>query len=693
MRELSSYLRFFAELKRRRVFRLMAVYGVIGFGILEAVDLAVPALLLPTWTYRFVGLLLLVGFPIAIVIGWAFELSPEGGIRRTRAAEDHELQRIARAPRSERWPIGIAAVVGSVLLLAGAWWVLGPGEAGRAVITLDPDEPLESIAVLPFVDLSPEGDQGYFGDGLAEELLDALARIDGLAVAARTSSFRFRDGDAEIPEVADRLGVESVLEGSVRSGGGRIRITAQLLNADGYHLWSESYDRSVSEMEDLIAVQEDIARSIVTALHLAPTSEDAEPVETLVAQGTDNLEAYDALLRGRHLMAQRSARSLAAAVEHFERATELDPAYALAWANLGMALNLQVGWGFHADDSVRTRATRAVDRALALDSMLAGAYTARGYATALLDLDYARADADFARALELDPRSALANKWRGEAMSDAGHPEEGLRFMRRARELDPLSPIVLTDLGAVLMTAGHYAEADSVFASVLELEPEYPPALLRLRHRSKLAGDLAATRAYGERYVAATDTTGTYILNHALDVGDGPLAVGRLRRHLPADSSPLPPDLRFDLVRVAFPLAEAEGDAAAAGFLDIQAARLRDVDPALATTLEGVGAVFRGDDAAAEAADRRLRSPSPGDDPHWQLRVYLAAARGDGPAAVGLIARHETIERWQIEWRFAIAHEDAWAGLRDDSTVGEFVAGLPAYVPLADFLDPRMDGE
>jgi len=267
MAETPLYQRFFAELKRRKVFRVMAVYGGVAFVILQVADIALPGLGLPEWTMTFILLLTLLGFPLAIVLAWAFEMTPDG-VKKTENAAPGEITEIVSAPAASRWPVGLAAAGGTALFLIAAWLILGqpgPGGARSADTTVDPDAPVESIAVLPFSDLSPDGDQEYFGDGLAEELLDALANVDGLVVAARTSSFRFKGDDVDIPEVADKLGVQTVLEGSVRSGGERLRITAQLVNAEGFHLWSDSYDVSVAEMRDLIGVQEEIAQSIVAA--------------------------------------------------------------------------------------------------------------------------------------------------------------------------------------------------------------------------------------------------------------------------------------------------------------------------------------------------------------------------------------------------------------------------------------------
>ncbi len=198
-----GYQRFFAELKRRRVFRVMAVYGIVGFVLLQIVDLAVPALLLPEWTYRLVALILLLGFPVAVVIAWALELTPEG-VRRMAEAAPGELAEIIAAPASKRWPAGVLALVGMTALLAGAWYV-GRQSAPGVAADLATGPVTASIAVLPFVNMSDDASNEYFSDGISEELLNLLAKIAELRVAARTSSFSFKDQDLEITEIADRL--------------------------------------------------------------------------------------------------------------------------------------------------------------------------------------------------------------------------------------------------------------------------------------------------------------------------------------------------------------------------------------------------------------------------------------------------------------------------------------------------------
>lgn len=332
---MKSYQRLFAELKRRHVFRVMAVYGIVGFIVLQVVDLAVPALLLPDWTYRFVALLLLIGLPIATVLAWAFEQTP-GGWKGTEPADRDELEAIVAQPASKRWPAGLLALVGVAALVAGAWWVgrqtapagITEGHA-RAPSAITDTTPAKSVAVLPFADLSEAGDQQWFADGVTEEILNSLAALPELKVTARTSSFLFRGRDRDIEEIADTLGVAHIVEGSVRRIGDDLVVTAQLIRtSDGTHLWSNTYERS---SEDLFNVQRDVAEKVATALKVLL---DEEKREAMFRSGTRSVQAFEAYLRGmeesRRWHADDADPESDAGQAEFERALELDPDYAQA---------------------------------------------------------------------------------------------------------------------------------------------------------------------------------------------------------------------------------------------------------------------------------------------------------------------------------------------------------------------------
>ena len=342
-------------------------------------------------------------------------------------------------------------------------------EARNAATVPVRDEVAEaSIAVLPFDNMSADEENEYFADGLAEEILNALANVPGLKVAARTSSFSFKDKDADIPTIAEALGVRTVLEGSVRKSGDRVRITAQLVNAeDGLHLWSETYDR---DLDDIFVVQEEIARSIVEALEVRLAADDA-----LVDRPTGSQEAYEEYLRGRFLWNQRTPESLQASVEHFGRAVELDPDFTLAWAGLADAY-LTLPWYLSEADwgTLLENGREAAERALELDPNLGQAHAALGLYHASR-FEWGAADEKFQRALELDPRYSTGHYWYAFTIAPQGRLDEAIEHARVAAEIDPLSLVNVRGYGFILMWSGRYEEALAQLDRVRELDPNFSP--------------------------------------------------------------------------------------------------------------------------------------------------------------------------------------------------------------------------
>lgn len=313
----------------------------------------------------------------------------------------------------------------------------------------------QSVAVLPFANLSGDRDFEYFADGIAEEIINALTHLPGLRVAARTSSFAFRGPAIELGEVGAKLKVAAVLEGSVRKAGNRLRISVQLVKvADGYHLWSEQYDR---EMTDVFAIQDEIARAIATRLQVALGGDEAP----LVTPATGNLDAYHLYLRGRYYLSQRSL-ALKKALECFHQAIALDPNYALAYAGFADACTILAEYGFAPPNEVRPKARAAVEKALSLAPDLAEVHCAAGALSFICDWDWDRASRDLRRAVELNPRSVVARQWLSYYLVFVeGRLEEGIAQARRAVDLDPLAPLLVMQLGMTLMGAGRYEEAEA----------------------------------------------------------------------------------------------------------------------------------------------------------------------------------------------------------------------------------------
>jgi TolB-like protein/thioredoxin-like negative regulator of GroEL len=324
----------FAELKRRKVVRVAVVYAATAFAVLQAADIMLPQMGVPEWGLSLVVALTVLGFPIALVLGWALEVTPDG-IKRTEAAPAETSDAATPALIGKRTVFAAALLV--VLGVGiGAGWFLRPASvpeiapAAEPVAALAADAPVvadKSIAVLPFADFSPGGDQAWFADGLTEEILNALARTPDLLVTARTSSFRYKGSTLDIPQIAAELGVAHVLEGSIRSTPQRIRVTAQLIRAaDGFHLWSETYDRDPA---DMIEIQEDLARNIALAMQ---TTMDPQALADMAKVGTRSVEAYQAYIRGLASRWKGGGDSFKEGYELFEKARALDPGFAAAHA-------------------------------------------------------------------------------------------------------------------------------------------------------------------------------------------------------------------------------------------------------------------------------------------------------------------------------------------------------------------------
>lgn len=358
--------------------------------------------------------------------------------------------------KKTKLPLAAALVSSALALGAGAFWFRDGRSSG-----FSHDQP--SIAVLPFVSMSSDKNQEYFSDGLAEELLDALAKIPGLRVAARTSSFQFRDKTGDARSIGKKLNVAAILEGSVRKQGNRTKITTQLIkSADGFQLWSDSYDR---DMTDIFAVQEEIARAVTGTLQIKLMGG-----ENLKLKGTTP-EAYNAFLQGRYFLERRSSENLAKAMEYFDHATTLDPTYARAWVGLAEARNGKAGDG-GVDTQEGFRLARvAAQRALTLDENLADAHAAMAWIQQFADRDWAGADVSFKRARALDPGNAVVLSHAAILARILGHLDEAMALDRQALQLDPLRPGGYHNAGVTLYYAGHNDEAAAAFKKALELFP------------------------------------------------------------------------------------------------------------------------------------------------------------------------------------------------------------------------------
>jgi len=501
----AGYQRFLAKLKRRGVFRAAALYGTAAFVAIEGTDLVFPRLAFPEWAVTFVVWGALLGFPVVLVLAWAYEKTPDG-MRQTDPAETAELDAIVAQPRRSRWPVGLAALVGIVLLGLGAWWTLtrtGPGA-----------QTYDSIAVLPFADLSGDPENQYFSDGLADELINALAGVEDLKVAGRTSSFALRDANLDLRTIGDTLGVEAVLEGSVRRSEDRVRITALLIDAKtGFHLWSEEYDRGIT---DIFVVQEELARSIVGAM-LPRLGGDAGE---LYRGGTSDLRAHDLYVAGRQKWYSRRVSLLWEAVDDFEEAVARDPEFALGWSGLADAIDA-LAYRDARGQALVPRAKAAAQRAVLLDPALAEGWASWGVLAFEADRDWTTAELALKRAIALKPSYAGARAWLGDMLRQQGRLKEAIEQQRMALELDPLSPVLNTTLGLSLAVAGRFDEARAQY------ERTYAVGDRALAHSAFLL--------WGARMGMASEEVGDHAVGLAQLMGADDPEVARVLGHALAD--------------------------------------------------------------------------------------------------------------------------------------------------------------
>ncbi len=325
-----------------------------------------------------------------------------------------------------------------------------------------------SIAVLPFANMSADPENEYFSDGITEEIINALSKLGEFRVAARTSSFAFKGRSPDIAEVAAKLNVATVLEGSVRKAGNQLRITAQLINAaDGYHLWSERYDR---ELKDVFAIQDEIAEAIVETLVGKLVTDRETPI---VKRYTDNVAAYELYLKGRYVQKTRSLDGIAKGIEYFEQAISESQNYAPAYAGLADSYYLQAWYRYHSPGDAFPKARTAAEQALAIDDALAEAHTSLGAVRFYYDWDWHGTEACFKRALELKPEHATALHWYAEYLAAVNRLEDALAAVTRAHELDPLSLTINAGLGWIHFFRREYDEAIQRFRKTLELDPDY----------------------------------------------------------------------------------------------------------------------------------------------------------------------------------------------------------------------------
>ncbi|MEJ2534053.1 MAG: tetratricopeptide repeat protein [Gammaproteobacteria bacterium] len=464
----------FQEIKRRNVLRVGAAYVVFSWLVIQVVETLFPVYGLSDAAIRLVVTILAVGFVPVLVFAWVFELTPEGlkkesEVDRTQSITPHTARKL------DRWIMVVLAL--ALTFFAVDKFVLSPqqaaslraeqetreqairDEAARRAEQATPSLGERSIAVLAFEDLSPQGDQEYLGDGLAEELLNLLAAIPDLKVISRTSAFAYKGKDVSLAQVGDELGVQHVLEGSVRKAGNVVRITAQLIDTrTDTHLWSKTYDRA---LDDLFAVQDDIAGTVVEELKI--TLLDDVPK----ARKTDP-EAYALFLRARALRDRDSPEDLAIAVDLLRDALAIDPTFARAWVTLASTTDQQMRNGdFDIEEGLALQ-RKWLDRALGLDPTLADAHEGLGWLEWVWNNDLQAAARHYAKAVSLDPGQADIA---GLFLYTLGRVEESIPYLERAARADPVSSGAHANLGAALLYSGQTERAIEELDTALMLSP------------------------------------------------------------------------------------------------------------------------------------------------------------------------------------------------------------------------------
>ena len=490
---------FFAELKRRNVYKVAVAYIVAGWALSQGIAQVFPVFDVPNWAIRTIVLLIILGFPIAVVFAWFFEITPEG-IKRTEVADAARQH-----SRGKAWiyvvVIGAIASIGLFLLgrYSAATYDAASARTEPAAI------PVKSIAVLPFENLSDDKNTAYFSDGITEEILNALAQIPNLKVAARRSAFQFKGNDLDLHKIGQALGVAHILEGSLQKAGDQVRINVQLVDVqNGLQAWSEKYDR---KLDNVFAVEDEIAKAIATKLRVQLTGGAGQP---LVADSTNNPQAHELYLRGLTLLAARGP-GLREASNLFQQAVKLDAGYAQGWGALAITELLLPTYALDSFDAALPRGESAAERALSLDPNTASAHIAVGIANTMRG-HWPEANQALRRALALAPGDAEAVNQYAQFLSAVGQLEPALREIERAQQLDPLSPIIGVIHAGILAGLRRDEAAEAQIKSVLAAHPEfaaahywataqfierkmYPEAEARLRSLATLNGRNGDTKA------------------------------------------------------------------------------------------------------------------------------------------------------------------------------------------------------
>jgi TolB-like protein/Tfp pilus assembly protein PilF len=469
---------FFGELKRRNVYKVAVAYAVVAWLLIQAASIFFPAFNAPQWAMQIVILILVIGFPIALVFSWAFEITPEGIKLESEVPPSQSITR-----KTGRKIVAVTTVLAVIAAGLFVFQLLRARSTSLSAASITN----KSIAVLPFDNLSRDPDNAYFVEGIQDEILTRLAKIADLKVIARSSTQRFQN-KADLPQIAQQLGVAHLLEGSVQKVNDQVRINVQLIKAaNEAHLWAEVYDRKLT---DIFAVESEIAKTIADALQAKLTGSEQH---VIAARPTENTEAHQLYLKGRFFWNKRTGNDLKKSLDYFQQAIAADPNYALAYAGVADAYVFLPGYTAGTPRDCYPKAMAAAKKALELDDTLAEAHTTLALALWYYDFDFSQANREFQRAIDLNPNYATAHQQYGNnTLSALGRFDDAIAEGKRAVELDPLSLVINADLGMNYYYARRYDEAVTQLRKTLEMDPGYYYAHVNLGQV------LAAKRAYDE---------------------------------------------------------------------------------------------------------------------------------------------------------------------------------------------------
>jgi len=483
---------FFSELKRRNVYRVAAIYIIVSWVVLQVVDMFMSFMPLPDWTSRLVFVLLAAGFPVALVLAWAMELTPEG-IKLETSGEDTSASR-------RRGDVLIYGGVGVVLIV---WlWSLDWGQEAPDSGTVQ----IRSLVVLPLDNLMNDPEQAYFVEGLHEALITELSKIKALRVISRTSAMKYLESGKSVPEIGRELGVDAIIEGSVLRAGDTVRITTQLIEAaSDRHLWADNFDR---ELTDILALYADVTREIVDQIRVEVTPEE---VARLAAPPAVDAAAYERYLKGKYLCDKWGPQEMLQGIDLMRQAIAMDPDNALSYSGLGLCLQYAAFFGYVLPLEIAEEANRTAERAIELDRDLADAWVTFAGVRYYLDFDMAAAEMAVERALALNPshlRALVHYSWQ---LGEAGRFDEAIELARKAIALDPFSGVVRTTSGQAYYLNRDFASAFKEYEKLLELAPDDPSFRFYMGWAREQMGDYEQAIVLHKRAIELSDRAPLYV--------------------------------------------------------------------------------------------------------------------------------------------------------------------------------------